>query len=222
MRDMFSGIAGAYDLLNHVLSGGCDVLWRRRAVRRLPARPRARALDLCGGTGDFARALLSAGRAHSVVIADFALPMLARARRKLPHASVSFHAVDAHFLPYADQCFDAVLCAFGLRNVADLPRALAEVRRVLAPGGELLVLEFMGARRGPCYCLFSLYFQYVLPLVGRIISGNRDAYLYLPESVRRFHSRRDFSELLAQSGLRVTLQRDLQLGISTITLAEKA
>ncbi len=221
VRDMFSGIAGAYDLLNHLLSSGMDIVWRRRAVHMLRQRPRDRALDLCGGTGDFARALLSAGRAESAVIADFALPMLLCARRKLARLPVQCHGVDAHFLPYRDGCFDATLCAFGMRNIADLPRALAEVRRVLAPGGEFLALEFMGGQRGPGYWLFSLYFHYVLPWIGRIISGDRQAYSYLPDSVRRFHTRAEFAELLGRLGFRLVRQRDVLLGIATITLAEK-
>ena len=221
VREMFSGIAGVYDFLNHFLSGGMDLVWRRRAVRRLPDRSRRRALDLCGGTGDFARALLGQKKSQSVVVADFALPMLLCARRKLEGRPAAYHALDAHFLPYADQSFDVVLSAFGLRNVSDLPRGMDEIARVLPPGGELLVLEFMGGQSRLAYRMFAIYFRHVLPRIGRMVSRDRAAYDYLPQSVQEFHSRSEFAALLEGHGFEVQSQEDVMLGIATITLARR-
>jgi demethylmenaquinone methyltransferase / 2-methoxy-6-polyprenyl-1,4-benzoquinol methylase len=221
VREMFTSIAGVYDLLNHLLSSGMDILWRKKAVRMLPCRQRELALDLCGGTGDFARTLLKKKKANAAIVADFALPMLSIAKKKLSSQKVCCNGVDAHYLPYRDGCFDMVLSAFGMRNITDLEICIADVRRVLKPGGEFLVLDFMGGQSGPVYHLFSMYFHYVLPAIGKLVSRDPIAYSYLPQSVKKFHSRDMFKELLESKGLQVKKQKDVLMGIATITLAVK-
>lgn len=211
---MFGEVAPRYDLLNHLLSASLDRIWRRRAARLLrPAGP-GPVLDLCSGTGDQAIAL--ARRRDRVVAADFCLPMLALARRK--YAAMNGDAprglaADALELPFADTSFSAVTVSFGLRNVADLDRSLAELYRVLAPGGRLVVLEFALPRGAVLRGLYGLYFRYLLPLVGRLVSASDTAYDYLPSSVPAFPQRDAFVGHLDRAGFEATSSRDLSGGI---------
>lgn len=217
IRAMFSQIAPAYDFLNHLLSLGLDILWRRRAARCLPCRGRRRALDLCGGTGDFAWQLHARLPEASVIVADFARPMLERARQKFfPRRQILFTECDALALPFPDEAFDVASCAFGLRNLADLETGLDELRRVLKPGGDLLVLEFMQRRGGLFQRLFRVYFRVVLPALGRLVSGHRIAYGYLPASVDGFVTGEEFSRLLARRGFQLRQRRELAFGVCTL------
>ncbi len=193
VREMFSGIAPYYDLLNHLLSLRFDIAWRRRVARRfrvLLQRPGAEVLDLCCGTGDLALALASEAGARGAVVtgADFAHPMLVRAGQKSAGQPVAirFFEADALHLPCADGSFDLVTTAFGFRNLANYRAGLAEFRRVLRPGGSLAILEFSEPRSALFGSLFAFYFRRVLPRIGGIISGNAGAYRYLPNSVQRF------------------------------------
>lgn len=222
IRDMFSAIAGPYDLLNHTLSLGQDIRWRRRAVAMLSARPREYALDACGGTGDFGLEALRQNVAERVVLADFALPMVRRAVDKnQPDEHWMVTVADGLRLPFADQTFDLVLCAFGVRNLVDIEGGLAELHRVLRPGGELLVLEFMGDNRGVLYSLFLLYFRWILPWIGRLVSRHPGAYCYLPRSVARFLSRSQWLQLLERIGFADLNTREFSLGIATATQARR-
>lgn len=214
IRGMFARIAHRYDLLNRVLSLGNDVRWRRALARRVAAASPARVLDVCTGTGDVA---LGFDRGPSVVGCDFCLPMLARAGGKVRRlgADLAFVAGDALALPFADASFDAVTVAFGVRNFEHLERGLDELVRVLAPGGVLLVLEF-SRPHGPAAPLLRAWARTVPPLVGRLVSGDREAYSYLPESVDRFPAGAALCARLEAAGLDAVRARSLTAGVATL------
>jgi len=193
VRTMFDRIAPVYDAMNRVMTGGLDVRWRRLAAAAV-VRPGDRVLDAACGTGDLAIADKRAGAA-SVVGLDFSERMLARARRKAPLEWV--HG-DLLALPFDDASFDAATIGFGVRNVADLDRALAELRRVLRPGGRLAILEITRPR-GVLTPFFSLWFDRVVPLLGRILPGG-SAYAYLPASVKRFPDAESLAAKLRERG----------------------
>lgn len=187
---MFDRIAPRYDLLNHVLSCSVDRTWWWRTARRFRpvlARPEAKVLDICCGTGDMTRALLRfrAKNAEPVVAADFSQAMLERARKKLAGHAAEVVEADALHLPFHDGALDLITTAFGFRNLANYEAGLAEFFRVLAPGGEVGILDF-STPTGMMGKLYALYARRVLPAIGARISGDRGAYGYLPESVERF------------------------------------
>lgn len=214
---MFSRIAPAYDFLNHFLSLGMDIRWRKAATGRIRQNGSVRVLDLCGGTGDFTRQIIRRLPQARVVVADFARPMLVRGQYKLsPLDGIALMECDALSLPFAQQSFDVVVCAFGLRNLADLEQGLQEIQRVLKPGGELVVLEFMGGQRGWTYQLFSLYFRHVLPRLGAWISGDPSAYHYLPGSVSRFITASEFRSLLQRFDLQLQEEKRFFPGVCTL------
>jgi demethylmenaquinone methyltransferase/2-methoxy-6-polyprenyl-1,4-benzoquinol methylase len=190
VRAMFGRVAGRYDLLNHLLSFNLDRWWRRRTVRRVRevlARPDARVLDLCCGTGDLMLAL-EAERGSRVFGSDFCHPMLVAAQRKIARGrsrSELFEA-DALRLPVADGALDLITVAFGFRNLADYHGGLAEMYRVLRPRGVAAILEFSQPPNPLFARLYGFYSRRVLPAVGGLVSGARDAYEYLPESVSKF------------------------------------
>jgi len=219
IRSMFSAIAPTYDLLNRVLSFGVDRGWRRTLVGRLP-KGIPRVLDLACGTGDVAFEALRARPGARVVGADFSLPMLrralAKARRIGAHRAARFHAASAEDLPYRDGSFDAVTIAFGIRNVVRRERALAEMFRVLRPGGLALVLDFSLPPNPFVARAYGVYFHRVLPFVGGLVSGNFDAYRYLPDSVAGFPPRERFAETMAEQGFRPVTWQDLTLGVATL------
>lgn len=206
VRRMFVRIAPRYDLLNRLLSFGQDRRWRREAARRvLPwlERPGARVLDLCCGTGDLLAALARVGRCagrRDVLLAgcDFCRPMLLLARRKLPLAV--FIEADALRLPLPDASLDLVTVAFGFRNLADYRAGLAEMRRLLRPGGAAAILEFSQPTGRLLPSLYAWYARRVLPRVGGWISGHPDAYSYLPESVSRFPAPEDLASWMREAG----------------------
>lgn len=198
---MFARIVPRYDLLNRLMTGGQDVRWRRLAARL--ARPRdAIALDLATGTGDLAIELRRQG-ARSVIGADYCEPMLEAAAVKLTLGRLNrIHLVtaDALALPFAEGCFDCVTSAFLLRNVVDLPGALAEVRRVLRPGGRVISLELTRLRPGLRARIFDSYFQRVVPRLGALISRDSTAYWYLPASLDPFPDAEHLASLFRDAG----------------------
>ncbi len=212
IREMFGAVAPRYDLLNHVLSASLDVVWRRRAAAALAA-PAGPVLDLCCGTGDQALALRRRGA--RVVAADFCLPMLALAAGKygkLEENRPRGLAGDALELPFPSARFAGATVAFGLRNVADLDLALAEILRVLAPGGAVAFLEFTLPRNRALKALYLFYFRRVLPAVGRLLSPRGSAYTYLPASVLDFPQRRSFLERMERAGFTDLAWQDLSAG----------
>jgi len=194
VKEMFERIAPRYDLLNHLLSLDIDKVWRRRVARRVRGvlqNPSASVLDLCCGTGDLALAFRKEAPAGAEITgADFVTEMLVRARAKATAAgaAITFVEADALALPFANARFDLVSCAFGFRNLASYEGGLAEILRVLKPGGVAAILEF-GEPQGKLFGgLYRFYFRRVLPRVGGLISGNGFAYTYLPSSVSKFPS----------------------------------
>ena len=201
VRAMFTQIAPRYDLLNHVLSLNLDRRWRRQAVAELDWErvPAGRYLDLCSGTMDLAATLgARPGFTGQVVGADFVLPMLGLGRNKSDRVRpVNADALD---LPFPDATFDGATVGFGVRNLADLDRGLAEAARVIQPGGRLVILECTTPSWQPMRAAYFLYFRRILPLIGRLVSRHPDAYTYLPESVLTFPEPDQLAARMSVSG----------------------
>ncbi len=225
IRAMFGRVARRYDLLNHLLSASLDRVWRRKLARALVLPPGSRVLDLCCGTGDQALALRRPG--VEIVAADFCLPMLALAAPKFQEATPgaaprpSVLNADALALPFPDRSFHAATVSFGLRNVADLDRALGELARVLHPGGELGVLEFTVPAWQPLRGIYLFYFQHLLPKVGSLLSNDPTAYTYLPSSVLDFPQREAFTARMAAAGFDSATSTSLSGGILALYRARK-
>ncbi len=199
VRAMFDRIARVYDRMNSVMTAGMHHRWRRRAADMARVGPGDAVLDVATGTGDLAVELSGrVGATGRVVGADFSESMLELARRKAP--SIRFEAANALELPYEDGTFDASAVGFGARNFADLPRGLAEMARVVRPGGRVVVLEITTPQRPPLSWFFRLWFDRVVPALGRL-AGDADAYTYLPSSVQRFPGPRELAAELVQAGL---------------------
>ena len=217
VRGIFSAIAGRYDLANHVLSGGLDFLWRARAGRMVKAwNPRA-ILDLATGSGDLALVMQKAMPEARIVGADFCLPMLQVAADKGLHPLV---VADGTRLPFANDAFDAVTVAFGLRNMQSWPVALREMSRVLRTGGHLLVLDF-SMPRPPLAAVYRFYLHKILPLAAALVTGNRAGYEYLGESIESFPSGKDMCSLICSNGFTEADAAPLAAGIVSIYTARK-
>jgi demethylmenaquinone methyltransferase/2-methoxy-6-polyprenyl-1,4-benzoquinol methylase len=223
---MFDAIAPRYDLLNHVLSAGLDRRWRNIAVDELALGDRARVLDLCTGTCDLAIATVRRGRAASVIGVDFAGEMLRRGLVKLRqeglHQTVRLVRGDAARIPLEDASCDGATIAFGIRNVAEPERALAEIARVLRPGGRLAILEFGQPRIPGIRTLYGWYFRFLLPRIGRLVSKHQSAYSYLPASVGTFPPPAEFAERLRATGFSQVRTVPLTFGIVYLFVAEKS
>jgi len=225
VRTVFEQIAPRYDLLNHLLSLNIDRMWRRRALRALrwDSAPEGRYLDLCAGTLDVAAELSrQRGFRGFIIGADFAVPMLQAGVGKAPASSLAPVAADAQQLPLADGSMQGATVAFGIRNVASLDRALAEVYRVLAPGARFVILEFTTPRSAVVRTLYQLYFHHVLPFIGGVISGHRTAYKYLPRSVAHFPAEPELAARMTAAGFVDVTWESLSLGIAAIHAATKA
>jgi demethylmenaquinone methyltransferase / 2-methoxy-6-polyprenyl-1,4-benzoquinol methylase len=199
---MFGRIAGRYDLMNRIMTGGLDRRWRRLAVREAMAAGGNSMLDIGTGTGDLALELAKEAGVERVAAFDLALPMLQRAITRPQHGYVSFGLADATRLPFRDASFDAVTTAFMLRNVPDVSAALAEARRVLRPGGRFVCLEITRQDGGLLPKITAVYFKHIVPFVGRRISGDATAYSYLPQSVGRFLSAVELRQAMLTAGFR--------------------
>ena len=219
VRGMFDRIAGVYDVMNTAMTAGMHHRWRERAADMTELQPGGSALDVCCGTGDLALELARhLGPEGTVIGCDFAERMLDAARAKAARrgvAGVRFEWADALELPYGDASFDAATVGFGARNLADLDRGLSELRRVVRPGGRLVILEITQPTRPPLSAFFSLWFDRIVPLLGTL-AGDRSAYTYLPESVKRFPSPRGLAERMAAAGFPRVRYLVLAGGIITI------
>ena len=196
VRAMFDRIARVYDLMNSVMTAGLHHRWRARAADLARVGPGARALDVATGTGDLAIEL--ARRGAEVTGLDFSEPMLELARGKAP--GLDWVQGDALELPYPDAAFDAATVGFGARNFSDLDRGLAEMARVVRPGGRVVVLEITVPQRPPLSTFFSIWFDRVVPALGKL-AGDPDAYAYLPSSVKRFPEPEALAQRMAAAGL---------------------
>jgi demethylmenaquinone methyltransferase / 2-methoxy-6-polyprenyl-1,4-benzoquinol methylase len=196
VRAMFDRIAGPYDLMNSVMTAGLHHRWRERAADLARVGPGSRALDVATGTGDLAIELASRGA--DVVGSDFSEGMLDVARRKAP--GLTWEQGNALALPYDDASFDAATVGFGARNFSDLPQGLREMARVVRPGGRVVVLEITTPQKPPLSTFFSLWFDRVVPLLGRV-TGENQAYSYLPSSVKRFPGPAELGAAMAGAGL---------------------
>jgi demethylmenaquinone methyltransferase/2-methoxy-6-polyprenyl-1,4-benzoquinol methylase len=224
VRRIFSEIAPRYDLLNHLLSLNVDRLWRRRAIRTLAweRAPSGVYVDLCAGTLDVGSELArQPGFAGLVVGADFAEPMLHAGAGKAPRSTLAPVVADALALPIADGRAAGAIVAFGIRNLADLDAGLREARRALEPGARLVILEFSTPRVPLVRALYHVYFRRVLPLVGRIVSGHRTAYRYLPESVANFPDQARLARRMERAGFRNVQWRTLTFGIAALHWGER-
>ena len=219
VRDMFNGIAGRYDFLNHFLSAGIDKIWRRKLVRLAAAGNHQEILDVATGTGDLAIAL-SGLQVKKITGLDIAVNMLDIAKVKVKEKKldylIEFIPGDSENLPFDTNTFDLVTVAFGVRNFEDLDKGLSEMLRVLKPGGRVLILEFSKVTAFPLKQLYLFYSKYILPLMGKMISGHKDAYTYLPESVAAFPWGTAFTGHLDRVGYIQTAQQRLSGGIATI------
>lgn len=223
---MFSRIAFKYDLLNHLLSFNIDRSWRRMLLRNLAVplnNPRARVLDLCCGTGDVLLDFRRIAKAQ-ILGADFCHPMLTEAARKAK--AQGFQALlmeaDALQLPLADQSFDAIAISFGFRNLANYGGGLRELHRVIVPSGMLAILEFSHPTNVFMKVTYGLYSKVFLPLIGSLVSGSREAYAYLPESIKRFPKADHLSEIMQANGFTNTRVYRLTGGIAALHIGTRS
>jgi demethylmenaquinone methyltransferase/2-methoxy-6-polyprenyl-1,4-benzoquinol methylase len=224
VRAMFSHIAPKYDLLNHLLSFNIDRRWRRKAIRKLNWRrePTGVYLDVCAGTLDVAAELSTEGEfSGSVIGADFAEPMLRAGRGKGQWMSIHPVAADALSLPLPDESVEGAIAAFGARNLADLDAGLREVRRVLRRGGRFVILEFSTPQHALVRAAYHFYFHRLLPRIGGLVSGNRGAYRYLPESVAHFPSEQALADHMELAGFRHVEWESLTMGVAAIHVGTK-
>ena len=224
VQDIFNDIAPRYDLLNHLLSLNIDKGWRRKAMRHIGKEGGRCVLDVACGTGDFSIAACRAG-AERVTGIDISANMVEVGRRKVREAGLE-HRIDLQIgdserMDFADDVFDAVTVAFGVRYFEHLEAGLREMLRVLRPGGKAVILEFSMPERFPMRQLYTFYFRHVLPTVGGWISGNKGAYAYLPASVMNFPQGQAFLDIMRLCGFTSSVQHRLTFGIASLYVGEK-
>jgi len=225
IRNLFDSIAPTYDLLNHLLSLGRDLYWRKTAVRELKGFE-GWILDVATGTGDVAIEIIHQnGYNRKVFGLDFSKPMIKEAYQKLLRKDLSETIAltlgDALSLPFRENAFSASMMAFGLRNILEKNQALAEMVRVVKGGGKVVILEFTLPQKGFMKRLYPIYFKQILPRVGGFISGDRGAYSYLPESVLHIQNAEDYEEMMLRSGLENVTSRRLTFGIVSLIVGMK-
>ncbi|MGE4318515.1 MAG: bifunctional demethylmenaquinone methyltransferase/2-methoxy-6-polyprenyl-1,4-benzoquinol methylase UbiE [Deferribacterales bacterium] len=219
IQQMFDNIAGRYDLLNRLLSFRTDVRWRKKAIKLAEIKSGQTVLDLACGTADMMIEMNRRVGGITLVGGDFSYNMMKIGQQKFPEGL--FCVSDAHNLPYADNSFDRMTISFGFRNVTDKPKGLAEMRRVLKPGGRLCILEF-SQPEGPIFSrLYRLYFTKILPFIGGIISGDRKAYEYLPDSVYKFPKRDVYRKMILDAGFADAQFNPMTFGICDATICIK-
>ncbi len=222
---MFNSIAARYDFLNHFLSLGIDKFWRKQLVREVFRHNPKIVLDVATGTGDLAIAIAKKSSEIDVVGVDIAPNMLEIARKKVADIDldkrISLVLGSALNLPFPNNNFDAVIVAFGVRNFENLSLGLKEIFRVLKPGGVFCVLEFSVPRSQPFSALYKWYFRHLLPFLGGLISGNRNAYTYLPDSVLSFPEGKQFTDILSDVGFQNVSFKRLTFGVASIYIAHK-
>jgi demethylmenaquinone methyltransferase/2-methoxy-6-polyprenyl-1,4-benzoquinol methylase len=217
---MFNNISGTYDFLNHFMSLGIDIIWRKKAIRELQSiKPRIM-LDVATGTGDFAFEAISILKPEKIIGVDISDGMLDVARKKIHDRNLqhvfSVQTGDSEGLNFEDDHFDAITVAFGVRNYENLEKGLSDMYRVLKPGGKMVILEFSKPKQFPVKQAYNFYFKHVTPMLGKMFSKDSRAYTYLPESVAAFPDGDDFIALMDRVGFKHTKDRRLTFGISAI------
>lgn len=224
VAEMFNNISGKYDFLNHFLSLGIDRIWRKKAVKMLREVQPKRILDIATGTGDFAIESLKL-HPEQIIGVDISEGMLEKGREKMTKRKVdhiiSMQLGDSEDLPFEDGYFDALTVGFGVRNFQDLEKGLAEMLRVVRPGGKLIILEFSKPKRFPVKQYYSFHSRYIIPFFGKTISKDASAYTYLPESVAAFPEGKDFEDILVKLGYRQVGSKTVGGGIATIYFGTK-
>lgn len=224
VAQMFDNISGNYDFLNHFLSLGIDILWRKKAIKLLKDLQPKLILDVATGTGDFAIEALKLNP-DKVTGVDISEGMLEVGRNKLKERNldqkIELRYGDSEKLPFEENKFDAIIVAFGVRNFENLENGLAEMLRVVRPGGKVVVLEFSKPKKFPFKQLYNFYFKFVLPKIGRWVSRDSSAYTYLPESVQAFPDGESFIKILDHLGYKNTACKPLTFGISSLYIGTK-
>lgn len=225
VAEMFDNISGSYDFLNHFLSFGIDNIWRKKAVDQLIDIGPKNMLDVATGTGDFAIMANKRLNPKSIVGVDISEGMLKVGLKKMEDKGLS-HKIhlqygDSEDMPFDDNRFDAITVAYGVRNFENLLKGLKEMYRVLASDGKAVILEFSNPKKFPVKQAFNLYFKYILPTIGKIVSKDNRAYTYLPESVKAFPEGEAFLSILKEAGFKNCKQVMLTGGITTIYIGEK-
>ncbi|WP_339925570.1 bifunctional demethylmenaquinone methyltransferase/2-methoxy-6-polyprenyl-1,4-benzoquinol methylase UbiE [uncultured Cyclobacterium sp.] len=224
VANMFNNISKNYDLLNHVLSMGIDIIWRKKAIKMLKDDQPKLILDIATGTGDFAIEALAL-KPDKIIGVDISEGMLNVGRKKMKEKKLD-HLIDLQMgdsekLLFEENKFDAVIVSFGVRNFENLEKGLADMYRVLKPGGKTVILEFSTPKKFPMKQAYSFYFKYILPQIGKVISKDNSAYTYLPESVKAFPDGNDFINILERVGFKNTQCKTLTFGISSIYIGIK-
>lgn len=224
VAEMFNSISGKYDFLNHFLSLGIDILWRKKAVKLLEKDQPKTLLDIATGTGDFAIEALKL-QPEKVIGVDISEGMLEVGREKLKKKKLD-HIIDLQLgdsekLLFDNNIFDAVIVSFGVRNFENLEMGVADMYRVLKPGGKTVILEFSKPTKFPFKNIYNFYFKSILPKIGRLVSKDQAAYTYLPESVQAFPDGSGFLSVLNKVGFKNTRCKPLTFGISSIYIGEK-
>lgn len=219
VAEMFNNISGKYDFLNHFLSLGIDRLWRKKAIKMLRSIQPQKILDIATGTGDFALEALSL-KPQEVIGVDISEGMLAKGREKMIRKKVdqiiSMQLGDSENLPFEDNYFDALTVGFGVRNFENLEKGLAEMLRVVRPGGKLIILEFSKPKKFPVKQYYAFHSKYIIPFFGKRISKDEKAYAYLPESVAAFPEGKNFENILVSLGYKDVQSTLVSGGIATI------
>lgn len=225
VADMFDNISGTYDFLNHFMSLGIDILWRKKAIRSLKKYRPQYMLDVATGTGDFAIEAVRQLNPEKIVGVDISAGMLDVAREKIIKKNLQkqFEVLlgDSERLHFADNTFDAVTAAFGVRNFENLEKGLADICRVTKPGGKVVILEFSNPKGWFVKGLYNFYFRRITPLIGKLFSQDRRAYEYLPKSVAAFPDGKDFTTILKKVGFSDAIDRPQLFGICTIYIGTK-
>jgi len=224
VEEMFDNISPKYDLLNHLLSVNIDKLWRKRTIKKLKVIQPRKILDIATGTGDFAVAATKLGDVKVMGI-DISEGMLNVAREKIRKKQllqkIEVQKADSENLPFKESEFDAAIVGFGVRNFENLEKGLGEICRVIRPGGVFLVLEFSKPKKAPFKQIYQFYFKQILPTIGRMVSKDKNAYTYLPESVNEFPDGDDFLAILAKVGFVDNQCYRQTFGIASIYEAHK-
>lgn len=224
VAEMFNNISHKYDFLNHFLSLGIDILWRKKAIKLLKADQPKQILDIATGTGDFALEALVL-KPDRIVGVDISSGMLEIGKQKMKRKGVD-HIIDMQMgdsekLLFEDNTFDAAIVAFGVRNFENLEKGLSDMYRVLKQGGKTVIIEFSRPKRFPMKQLYNFYFKSILPIIGKLISKDQSAYTYLPESVDAFPDGQNFLDILSEVGYKQTQCRNLTFGIASIYIGQK-